>query len=252
MPVVLDNDAGERVLLYGADGATLRKVVVDSSGRLVVVGPGGSGALTVSATDLDIRNLVKTLDELYAVLRTDAGVAYDARTRSWTITETVPVSATDLDIRNLTKTLDELYAVLRTDGGTAYDAREMYGYIGGAWQRQPLIFGFSTIYSEQIIVVGGAGQTVVTGAAPAANTLRVITALSVTNLTRAMTRYDFRHTDAGNPRLKDDPAGAGAGVFGYWFGWSPTLAATVADAYGTLAGDDVRAQFQGFDMPLNL
>ena len=145
MPVVLDNDAGERVLLYGADGATLRKVVVDSSGRLVVVGPGGSGALTVSATDLDIRNLAKAQDELYAVLRTDAGAAYDARTRSWTITETVPVSATDLDIRNLTKALDELYAVLRDDSGTAYDARRIQG-IDGSTQRQVIVDGGGRLY----------------------------------------------------------------------------------------------------------
>lgn len=34
---------------------------------------------TVTATDLDIRNLAKAQDEVYAVLRTDAGTAYDAR-----------------------------------------------------------------------------------------------------------------------------------------------------------------------------
>jgi hypothetical protein len=45
----------------------------------------------VTATDLDIRNLSKVLDEVYAVLRTDAGVAYDARDRNWTITETLNV-----------------------------------------------------------------------------------------------------------------------------------------------------------------
>jgi hypothetical protein len=98
MPVVLANDPGERVLLYGSDGATLRALVADASGRLVIVGPGAGGATVVSATDLDVRNLTKTLDELYAVLRTDAGVAYDARTRSWTITETVPVSAASLPL----------------------------------------------------------------------------------------------------------------------------------------------------------
>jgi len=32
-----------------------------------------------------IRALIKTTDELYAVLRTDAGVAYDARDRSWNL-----------------------------------------------------------------------------------------------------------------------------------------------------------------------
>lgn len=41
--------------------------------------------LTVQATDLDIRNLVKTQDEVYSVLRTDVGVVYDARDRSWTL-----------------------------------------------------------------------------------------------------------------------------------------------------------------------
>jgi carbon monoxide dehydrogenase subunit G len=37
------------------------------------------GSVTVSATDLDVRNLAKAQDEVYAVLRTDAGAAYDAR-----------------------------------------------------------------------------------------------------------------------------------------------------------------------------
>lgn len=50
--------------------------------------------VTVSATDLDIRNLAKAQDEVYAVLKTDAGVAYDARDRSWTITESIPVTGT--------------------------------------------------------------------------------------------------------------------------------------------------------------
>jgi hypothetical protein len=54
--------------------------------------------VTITATDLDIRNLSKTLDEIYGVLRTDAGLAYDARDRNWTITETVPISNANLDV----------------------------------------------------------------------------------------------------------------------------------------------------------
>lgn len=38
-----------------------------------------SGTVTATATDLDIRNLAKAQDEVYSVLRTDAGAAYDAR-----------------------------------------------------------------------------------------------------------------------------------------------------------------------------
>jgi len=39
----------------------------------------GNLNVPVQAIDLDIRNLQKTLDEVYGVLRTDIGVAYDAR-----------------------------------------------------------------------------------------------------------------------------------------------------------------------------
>ncbi len=232
MPVVLDNDAGERVLLYGADGATLRKVVVNSSGQLVVVGPGGGGAIVVSATDLDIRNLVKTLDELYAVLRTDGGTAYDARDRSWTVTETVPVTQS---------TPDNLRAGI-------------YGRIAGAWQRQPLILGYSAEYSEQVTVVGVAGTTTVNGSAVTANTLRILTAISVINLTRLMTQALFRLQGGSTVRflvtVTQIPA-AGAGWM-FWAGSLPTLQAPAIDVSGTLAGDDVRAQFQGYDMTLNL
>ena len=97
--------------------------------------------VTVSATDLDIRDLAKAQDEIYAVLKTDAGAAYDARDRSWTITETIPisgtfwqatqpvsgtfwqatqpVSATDLDIRDLTAVSDNVAAHLYDGAGTA-------------------------------------------------------------------------------------------------------------------------------------
>jgi hypothetical protein len=55
----------------------------------VLVDQGAAGAtawpVSCSATDLDVRNLAKTQDEVYAVLRTDAGTAYDARARTWAL-----------------------------------------------------------------------------------------------------------------------------------------------------------------------
>jgi hypothetical protein len=51
MSVVLDGNPGERVLLYGSDGAIIRRVVVDSQGRQVIVGTGTSGAVTVAQSD---------------------------------------------------------------------------------------------------------------------------------------------------------------------------------------------------------
>jgi hypothetical protein len=80
----------------------------------------------VSATDLDIRNLAKAQDEVYAVLKTDAGVALDPRDRNWTITETVPVSATDLDIRDLGAS-DRPNANIEKWGGTSLTGRDISG-----------------------------------------------------------------------------------------------------------------------------
>lgn len=65
-----------------------------------------------------IRALAKATDEIYSVLRTDAGAAYDARDRSWTITENLNRAWA------LAKATDNVYSVLKTDAGAAYDARD--------------------------------------------------------------------------------------------------------------------------------
>ncbi len=73
MAVVLDNEPGERVLLYGADGSTLRKVVVDASGRLVIVGPGAGGSIPVTLTNYAAEtggNLAAILAKLDVALST--------------------------------------------------------------------------------------------------------------------------------------------------------------------------------------
>lgn len=65
------------------------KTLTDLHDKLSSVG----GTVTVTATDLDIRNLQKALDEIYAVLKTDAGAAYDARQiRALTSSDIVDVS----------------------------------------------------------------------------------------------------------------------------------------------------------------
>jgi len=167
--------------LPGGSGA----VIAGTATNPLRVDVTGTTTQPVSATDLDIRDLSKAQDEVYAVLKTDGGAAYDARDRSWTITETVPVSgtfwqvtqpvsgtfwqttqpvsgtfwqttqpvsATDLDIRDLAKAQDEVYAVLRTDGGVAYDARDRNWTItesipvtGTFWQTTQPISGTVTV-----------------------------------------------------------------------------------------------------------
>jgi len=67
--------------------------VSDRAARLLGIVNSITNTVTVQATDLDIRNLTKALDEIYSVLRTDAGVAYDARQiRALTSADVVDVS----------------------------------------------------------------------------------------------------------------------------------------------------------------
>jgi hypothetical protein len=78
--VTINNTAGAGAVNIQDGG---NSITVDGtvavSGSVAVTGTFYQATQPVSATDLDIRNLAKAQDEVYAVLKTDAGVAYDAR-----------------------------------------------------------------------------------------------------------------------------------------------------------------------------
>lgn len=76
------SDRANRLLgiIYGDVGQLLQRSVTRD--LLVQLRNAGS-----EIDPRSIRALAKATDELYSVLRTDAGVAYDARDRTWTITE---------------------------------------------------------------------------------------------------------------------------------------------------------------------
>jgi len=83
------------VVVYQDDKDKLKATVYQAEKDRVIQEPlsiddgGGSitvdGTVTVTGTNLDIRNLTKTRDEIYTVLKTDAGVAYDARDKNWNL-----------------------------------------------------------------------------------------------------------------------------------------------------------------------
>lgn len=120
------------VVVTGAISGTVD--VSDRANRLLGIAYGDVGQLLQRPTTRDllvqirnagaeidpraVRALVKATDELYSVLRTDAGVAYDARDRNWTITENLNRAW------SLAKASDNVYAVLKTDAGVALDPRD--------------------------------------------------------------------------------------------------------------------------------
>ena len=113
IPVFQDSPDNLKSLQYGYDGTTVRTLKLDTSGRQVIATDVGT-SIEVTATDLDIRNLSNTQDNIVVygndgtdnrVLKTDTSgrqvIATDVGT-------SIEVSATDLDIRNLSNTQDNI------------------------------------------------------------------------------------------------------------------------------------------------
>ena len=120
IPVFQDTPDNLKSLQYGFDGTTVRTLKLDTSGRQVITTDVGT-SIEVTATDLDIRNLSNTQDNIVVygndgtdnrALKTDASgrqiIATDVGT-------SIEVSAADLDIRNLSNTQDNI-VVYGNDG----------------------------------------------------------------------------------------------------------------------------------------
>jgi hypothetical protein len=76
---IRDLTSTDVVTVTGGAGQTADVKVTLDGESVPVTGTFYQATQPVSATDLDIRNLAKAQDEVYSVLKTDAGVAYDAR-----------------------------------------------------------------------------------------------------------------------------------------------------------------------------
>jgi len=120
IPVFQDSPDNLKSLQYGYDGTTVRTLKLDTSGRQVIATDIGT-SVEVSATDLDIRNLSNTQDNIvvYGNDGTDnQALKTDASGRQIIATDVgnaIEVSATDLDIRNLSNTQDNI-VVYGNDG----------------------------------------------------------------------------------------------------------------------------------------
>ena len=170
------------------DGVTYRPVAVDSSGRLIIVGPGTGGALDVAQA---------TPDSLRV------GV---------------------------------------------------YGRYSGAWQRQPLAFGFSAGYFQFDSTAAAAGTNTIGGTAVPANTLRVLTGVHGVDQTSAVTRLTVAVVNGGNNnRLKMNNGGA-AFTHIDWQGQAFMLPGDIPRLIyeGCTLADALRTTFYGYDMLLNL
>ncbi|MCX7694120.1 MAG: DUF6385 domain-containing protein [Caloramator sp.] len=113
---VFTNSASDlKVQIFGSD--VTKAIQVDSNGKLQI---SSDSAITVTATDLDIRNLSSSQDGVAVYGSNDGGTTMKVlKTNSdgelyITTDETLTVQATDLDIRNLTT--DDSISIYGTDG----------------------------------------------------------------------------------------------------------------------------------------
>lgn len=113
---VFTNSASDlKVQIFGSDAT--KAIQVDSNGKLQI---STDSPITVTATDLDIRNLSSSQDGVAVYGSNDGGTTMKVlKTNSdgelyITTDETITVQATDFDIRNLTT--DDSVSIYGTDG----------------------------------------------------------------------------------------------------------------------------------------
>jgi len=110
--VYTDQPSDLKTLVYGNSGGANKVLLVDGTGALAIYA--GSGSLTIAATDLDVRDLSATSDNILVygqdgtstkrIVLTDTGGALAVQDNGGAIT----VDASDLDIRDLTATSDNI------------------------------------------------------------------------------------------------------------------------------------------------
>jgi hypothetical protein len=131
----------------------------------------------------------------------------------------------------------------------------VYGRYSGAWQRQPLQFGFSAQYNEQQGTVNAAaGTNTLTTAAVPANTLRVVTSVLAYNVNTVAGIIILRTTIGAVSRSLRRAAPGAANRSVDWQGLVYLLAGdTVStDITGCALNDDIFLDVHGYDMTLNL
>ena len=136
-------------------------LAVNADGSLNITDNGGSitvdGSVTVSATDLDIRDLSHTQDSVkmgdgtdFVAVNTDGSLNITDNGGSITVDGSVTVSATDLDIRDLSHSQDSV----KIGDGTDFLAVNA----DGSLTVQANFAGFSTWQTKSVSVTSSATQ----------------------------------------------------------------------------------------------
>ena len=129
--------------VYGYDPTTWRPLLVDASGRAIIVGTGASGRVPVSVAE----ELPAGTQNIGDVDVASSALPSGASTSANQSTEITALQLID-DLRNALATVatDKLRAEI-VDALVAGSARigsvGAEGYIGGAWQKGPIPFGYS-------------------------------------------------------------------------------------------------------------
>jgi len=131
----------------------------------------------------------------------------------------------------------------------------VYGRIGGAWQREPLGRGYSRAYVEQVVNLNAAaGTNNLTGAAVAANVVRVTTHMQVLDVNSATTFSRFFPTINGVQYRGKHAGAAIAGVSTDWDGEMYQVAGDshLAQIQGCTLNDDLVFTAWGYEFDINL
>jgi len=121
-----------------------------------------------------------------------------------------------------------------------------HGWIGAAWQKNPLLLGYSGDTSEVVTNTNAdAGLNTLSGAAVPAGEIWVVEAIGVRNVNKASSRSWIYVTTNGNNTYLSDQVAAAAGQFTVWAGAITLSEGDKVQAliYGCDAGDDIKMHY---------
>ena len=242
--------------LYGYDPTTWRPLLVDASGRAIIVGTGTSGRVPTTIAE-ELPAGTQNIGDVDVV---SSALPSGAATSANQSTEITALQLID-DLRNALASVatDKLRASI-VDALVAGTARigsvGEEGYYNGAWQKSPLLLGYSARVFRTITNLNLAGGTEINNdTAVPAGEIWVITHLVIAVGSTTITGLQARFIDGVSGAaaiLVDVPAPAN-GVWydrqGYWIMQENDYLA-VRTATGT-AGDDVFLRGIGFRVDLD-
>lgn len=263
------------VWAYDANAKAWVQLEVDASGYLKVTGLTLAPGAATAAHQVTQNTVLALIDGLRAALHSIHTDELDVIVESSALPSGAATSANQSTMITALQLIDDLRGALHDVAADELDVyfkgqsvdvevkqqvpadltAALHGYVGGAWQKLPFLWGYSRRWLEKIVNDDAvAGTNTLTTTAVPAGSVYVLQCASGKNKTNAPTLAKiYLAGDATYPTMAIDASPA-AGVEIIWTGEIVLQAGDTAkvEFAGCILNDDLVAHFWGYEMDVDL